>query len=119
MLVGLAFHAIGQKEIHLDLGAGLTSHVIKDDAMSPVRYNGVLPTLCVGTIKTKVNKKLSEVRLTLQYGNIQAKAAREYPTMKGPLFRLDFDYVHLRQTKLIRDTIHGIFFVGGTFHNLM
>jgi hypothetical protein len=119
IFVCLAYHAFGQKEIHLDLGAGLTSHVIKDDAMSPVRYTGVLPTVSLGTIKTKANKKLSEVRLTLQYSNIHAKAAKEYPTMKGPLFRLDFDYVHLRQTKLIKDTIFGTFFVGGSFHTLL
>ena len=119
IFVCLAFHALGQKEIHLDLGVGLTSHVIKDDAMSPVRYTGVLPTLAIGTIKTKVNKKLSEVRLTLQYNNIHAKAAKEYPSMKGPLFRLDFDYIHLRQTNLIKDSSDGTFFVGGSFHTLL
>ena len=119
MFVGVALQALGQKEINLDLSAGLTSHVMKDDAMSPVRYTGVLPTLSIGTIKTKAAKKLSEVRLTLQYGNVHAKAAKEYPTMKGPLFRLDFDYVHLRQTRLIKDTAKGTFFVGGSFHNLM
>ena len=119
IFVCLAFHALGQKEIHLDLGVGLTSHVIKDDAMSPVRYTGVLPTLAIGTIKTKVNKKLSEVRLTLQYSNIHAKAAKEYPSMKGPLFRLDFDYIHLRQTNLIKDSTDGTFFVGGSFHTLL
>jgi hypothetical protein len=115
----LAFPAVAQKEVHLDLGVGLTSHVIKDDAMSPVRYTGVLPTLALGTIKTKANKKLSEVRLTLQYGNIQAKAAKEYPSMKGPLFRLDFDYVHLRQTNLIKDSTYGTFFVGGSFQTFL
>lgn len=119
IFVCLIYHAFGQKEIHLDLGAGLTSHVIKDDAMSPVRYKGVLPTLSLGTIKTKADKKLSEVRLSLQYGNIHAKAANEYPTMKGPLFRLDFDYVHLRQTNLIKDTTYGTFLVGGSFHTLL
>jgi len=119
MLVGLAFQAVGQKEIHIDLGAGLTSHVIKDDAMSPVRYTGVLPTLSLGTMKTKFHKKLSEVRLTLQYGNIRAKEGREYPTMKGPLFRMDFDYVHLRHTNLIKDSTQGIFFIGGSFHTLL
>jgi hypothetical protein len=119
ILVCLAYHAFGQKVIHLDLGAGLTSHVIKDDAMSPVRYTGVLPTISFGTIKTKANKKLSELRLTLQYSNIQAKAAKEYPTMKGSLFRFDFDYVHLRQTKVIKDTTYGTFFIGGSFHTLL
>jgi hypothetical protein len=118
MFVGLAFQAIGQKEIHLDLGFALTSHVIKDDAMSPVRYTGLLPTLSGGTFKRKAGKKISELRLNLQYGNIHAKAFKEYPTMKGPLYRLDFDYVHLRQTKLIRDTTKGTFFVGGSFHNM-
>lgn len=119
VFVCLAFQAVGQKEIHLDLGAGLTSHVIKDDAMSPVRYTGVLPTLSLGTIKTKIDKKLSEARLTLQYSNIHAKAANDYPTMKGPLFRLDFDYVHLRETDLIKDTTFGTFFAGVSFHTLL
>ena len=119
IFICLSLPAFAQKEIHLDLGLGLTGHIIKDDAMSPVRYTGVLPTLSLGTIKTKQKKKLSEVRLTLQYSNIHAKAAKEHPTMKGPLFRFDFDYVHLRETNLIKDTSYGTFFVGGSFHNLL
>ena len=119
VLLSLTVEAFGQKQRYLDLGAGLTSHVIKDDAMSPVRYTGVLPTLSIGTIKTKRDKKLSEVRLVLQYGNIHAKAFKDYKTMKGPLYRLDFDYVHLRKTKLITDTTKGTFFIGGSFSTLL
>lgn len=119
VLLSLVFDVSAQKKIYLDLGAGFTSHVIKDDAMSPVRYSGLLPTLSFGTIKSKADRKASELRLVLQYGTIHAKAFREHPTMKGPLFRLDFDYVHLRNTNLIKDSTRGVLLIGGSFHNMI
>jgi hypothetical protein len=119
ILVALGLRVNAQKDVYLDLGVGLTSHIIKDDAMSPVRYTGVLPTLSFGTIKSKVNRKQSEVRLGFQYGNIHAKAFKEHPTMKGQLFRFDLDYAHLRETKVIKDSSSGVVFLGGSFHTLI
>jgi hypothetical protein len=119
ILMTLALTAFSQKKIHLDLGIGFTSHVIKDDAMSPVRYTGVLPTLAPGLIKEKYGKKLIELRFPMQYSTIHARDHRKYPTMKGPMGRFDIDYIHLRHTNLIKDSTNGTFFIGGSFHTLI
>jgi hypothetical protein len=119
VLTMLAFKAYGQKKVLLDLSAGLTAHVIKDDAMSPVRYNGVLPTLSFAIIKEKKGKRLTELRFPIQYSNIHAKNAQTYPSMKGPLFRFDIDYIYLRHTHIIKDTTKGTLFLGASFHTLL
>jgi hypothetical protein len=119
MLVMLASSAFSQKQIYLDLGVGLTSHVIKDDAMSPVRYTGVLPTLAPGLIKEKFGKKLIELRFPMQYSTIHARNHGKYPTMKGPMGRFDIDYIHLRPTNIIKDSTNGTLFIGGSFHTMV
>jgi hypothetical protein len=112
-------YAVGQKSSYLDLGVGLTNHIMQDKAMSPVQYTGVLPTLSFGLLKEKHGRKLIEWHFPLQYGTLQSKSAKEYPSMKGNMFRFDLDYIHLRQTKLIKDPTHGEFFVGGSLHTFL
>ena len=67
----------------------------------------------------KPGKKITELRIPIQYSNIHARDFKKYPQMKGPLFRLDVDYVHLRKTNLIRDSINGTFYAGGSFHTMV
>lgn len=119
-LLGLnAIHAWGQKTTYLDLGAGFTYHVIKDEAMSPVRYTGLLPTVSFGILKEKQGKRLTELRIPVQYAIINARQFKEYSTMKANMFRLDIDYVYLRQTNLIKDDRKGKFFLGASLHSFL
>ncbi len=114
-----AVQAIGQKTSYLEFGGGFTYHVIKDDAMSPVRYKGLLPTLSFGILKEKQGKRLTELRLPIQYALITSGDFKKYPTMKANMFRFDIDYVYLRKTTLIKDTLKGTFFLGASLHTFL
>lgn len=115
----ITWSLFGQVQAYLDLGAGLNVHKMKDDAMSPVSYHGVLPTLALGVMKEKPGRRVTELRFPIQYGTIHAKDFREYPTMKGPLFRFDIEYTYLRHTRIIKDSLKGTFFFGGAFQTMI
>lgn len=118
----LCLHAVqarSQKTTYLALGGGFTYHQIKDNAMSPVRYKGWLPTLSFSMLKEKQGRWLTELRLPIQYALITSGDFKEYPTMKANMFRLDIDYVYLRNTNLIKDTGKGTFFLGASLHTFL
>jgi hypothetical protein len=112
-------YASGQKTTYLDLNGGFTYQVIKDNAMSPVRYQGALPTLSFAIMREKQGKRLIEIRLPVQYGLIHARQMKEYASMKGNMFRCDLDYIYLRHTNLIKDSLKGEFFIGGSLHTFL
>jgi hypothetical protein len=119
LLTLLAWDAFPQKKRYLELGVGFTGHVIKDDAMSPVRYTGVLPTLAPRLLIMKANKKLIELGFPLQYSNIHARQFKKYPSMKGQYFRFDIDYINMRRTNLIGDSTKGSLYVGGALQSMI
>jgi hypothetical protein len=119
LLILQALQANGQKTTYLDMGGGFTYHVIKDDAMSPVRYKGLLPTLSFGILKEKRGKRLTELRLPVQYALLTSGQFKEYPSMKANMFRLDMDYVYVRQTNMIKNSVKGAFFLGASLHTFL
>jgi hypothetical protein len=119
LLALIAWDAFPQKKRFLELGVGFTGHVIKDDAMSPVRYTGVLPTLSPRLLIMKSSKKLIELGFPLQYSNIHARQFKKYPSMKGQYFRFDIDYINMRKTNLISDSSRGSVYIGGALQSMI
>lgn len=103
----------------MTLSTGLTFQRIKDNAMSPVKYLGTLPTLSFGFLKEKQARRLTELYLPVQYAKIHSRQVKEYATMKGNMFRLDLDYVYLLNTGTITDSAKGQFYIGGSLHTFL
>ncbi len=121
---GISLTAAGQpgaaaRRNYLDLSPGLTFHQVKDDALSPVRYRGVLPALALGWLKDKPGRKLVEWQLPLQFASLRSRAAKAYLPMKATAFRADLDYVHLRRLFPARERRTGEFFLGGSLHTFL
>ncbi len=123
LCVGISLTAAGQPGTsrlnYLDLSPGLTFHQVKDDALSPVRYRGVLPTLALGWFKDKAGRKLVEWQVPLQFSSLRSNAAKAYLPMKATAFRADLDYVHLRRLFPASEGRTGEFFVGGSLHGFL
>jgi hypothetical protein len=108
-----------EKSTYLDLSPGLTFHQVKDDAMSFVRYRGILPTLSFGILKEKQNRKLIEWHSALQFSPISSNNAKDYLPMKATMFRFDLDYVHLRKLFPGKDIGNKAFLLGPSIHTFL
>ncbi len=104
---------------HLELSPGLTFHQVKDDALSPVRYRGLLPTLFLGWLKDKPGRKLVEWQLPVQFADLRSRQANAYVSRKATTFRFDLDYVHLRELLPAKETRAGAFYLGGSLHTFL
>ncbi|QHT70268.1 hypothetical protein GXP67_28265 [Rhodocytophaga rosea] len=108
-----------EKSTYLELSPGLTYHQVKDDAMSFVRYQGVLPTLSFGIWKEKSDRKLIEWYLPLQFATIRSNNAKGYLPMKATMFRFDLDYVHLRKIFREKELGNKAFYLGASQHTFL
>lgn len=106
-----------EKNRYLFLGLGITSQILQDPAVSPMRYNGAPIHIAIGYEKHK-ERLISRFELNGDIGALSSSNATEVRPMKSSFYRIDLQYTYLRKAIRFKENTYTLW-LGGKYlwHN--